>query len=337
MKKVFFTAVLLSIVFLFSCRKAAYSETDKQRPTRLLKEYFDHKYLLYRLPDTFYRHITLNNSFTEPVPSTVLPSGITISYTPLGYADSLPLQYTHIYSSNCVYHTNDSTWKYAEVSFPNTCLTNDKAYAEVRIVNSSNQCKQIRCRLFYQNTSYWYPTDKNIDHTNPGFLDNYYGCSELVVVNVQAQTDTTFKIAYSIGLNPKHEFDYDPSKDPARPGNYEFMLVVDEKQNPLLQNSIHLQQLNPFAEIQLNKGSKYHYLYTPSYHFKFVFLDEFFDGTNDLHPSHIYIAKHGKEKKLCDTCSHWYRGVLSEIWNSDDYFKGFISKTPFVKACLNPR
>jgi beta-glucanase (GH16 family) len=72
--------------------------------------------------------------------------------------------------------------------------------------------------------------------------------------------------------------------------------------------------------------------YVGPHHFKFVFLDEYFDGVNDLDKSHVYIAKHGWEKKLCDTCTGWYKEVISEDWTIDDFFKGYISKAPIVKA-----
>lgn len=322
-----FLIVMLILIFT-SCKKQRQTTQDSEKPIRVFTSYFDNKYLLYLLPGTYYDSLPVNNTFNFNRNRITLPSGLQISYQPLGYPDSLHLQYTHVYSDQCVYHVNDTTWKYAEVCFPNTCLTKNKAYADIRIENPTGKTIKLHIRLFYQNTSYWRPTNKVSEYT--GYLDNYYGCSELSEIEVEPNSDKAFKISYSIGLNPKHEFDFDPSKDPARPGNYEFMLVVDDKANNLLSPNLDLRQVNPFAEVQ--KQPAYSFLYTPSEHFKFVFLDEYFDGTNDLSPNHVYIAKHGMEKKLCDTCTGWYRNVLSEIWNSDDYFNGFINSAPFIKA-----
>lgn len=72
--------------------------------------------------------------------------------------------------------------------------------------------------------------------------------------------------------------------------------------------------------------------YVGPQHFKFVFLEEFFDGINDLTPNHVYIPKYGTEKRLCDTCTGYFKNVISENWRPDDFFKGFIHEAPFVKA-----
>src|SRR5207247_658736 len=108
------------------------------------------------------------------------------------------------------------------------------------------------------------------------------------------------KIPYTIGMNPKGEFDYDPAQDPARPGNYEFLLLsMPEKNSLLMDETLDLRKTNPFAEVkkdELQNGGKKYFSYS-SYiapeHFKFVFLDEYFDGVNDLTPEHIYIPKNG--------------------------------------------
>ena len=230
-------------------------------------------------------------------------------------------------------------WKYAEVCFPNTCLTNDKAYAEVILRNTTKHAKTFYVRMIYQNTSYWYPTDSSIDLSNENYLGNYYGASDVVSVEVSAENYRVVKIPYTIGLNPKGEFDYDPSQDPARPGNYEFMLLAKESKDDLLLNEkLDLKKTNPFAEVKRdelkNNGKQYfNYMsYVGAHHFKFVFLDEYFDGTNDLNPNHVYIAKNGKEKKLCDTCTGWYPAVIRENYNLKEFFEGFIKKAYYVKA-----
>jgi hypothetical protein len=328
--------LIFFVTFFSSCKRQATADVDDQRPRREIKEYFDKKYLLYKLAGNYYDKQVLNQTIKADKPSVDIPAiGIHIDFKPLGYADSLNLQYTHVYSKNCVYHTNDSTWKYAEVSFPNTCLTNDFAYAKVRVQNSSNNMHQLFFRVFYQNTSYWYPTD-SLSAADRNYLQNYYGASRVIECSVPANFDTTLSIPYNIGMNAKHEFDFDPAKDPARPGNYEFMLLTTlDASNALTQSDLDLKKVNPFTAISHQTQStnlESSIGYVGPHHFKFVFLDEYFDGANDLNPNHVYIAKNGKEKKLCDTCSGWYRAVINEHWNTEAYFKGFISKAPFVKA-----
>ncbi len=324
---------LVCCLLLSSCKKQNAPPIDPDKPKRPKQEYFDKKYLLYKLTDDFYKDNTLNRSFGEAHNTNL------VEFKPLGYDTKLNLQYSHIYSDQCVYHVNDSTWKYAEVCFPNTCLTKDKASSEVVIRNNTKQSKVFYVRLFYQNTSYWFPTDSSIDFKGEAYLDNYYGASEVIPVQVNAEGYSVVKVPYTIGMNPKHEFDYDPAKDPARPGNYEFMLIVKEAKDDLLLNeNLDLKKINPFAEVKrdelLHAGTKYfnYSTYVGSHHFKFVFLEEFFDGVNDLNPSHVYIAKDGKQKQLCDTCTGWYRAIIRENYTVKEFFEGFIRKAGFVKA-----
>ena len=316
-----------------SCQKQSPVVIDPDKPKRTQQEYFNKKYLLHKLADDFYKEEKLNESFSEAHNNSL------VTFKPLGFDTKLNLEYTHIYSNKCVYHTNDSTWKYAEVCFPNTCLTNDNAYAQAIFRNTTKQAKTFYLRLFYQNTSYWFATDISIDLGNTNYLDNYYGASKIISLEIKAGDSALVKIPYSIGMNPKHEFDYDPSKDPARPGNYEFMLLAKEQPDDLLLNeNLDLQKTNPFAEVkrdELKNGGKKYFNYTSyvgSHHFKFVFLDEYFDGENDLTPNHIYIPKDGKEKPLCDTCTGWYKAVINENYNNKDFFEGYIHKAGFVKA-----
>lgn len=330
------TAGIIVAVLLFitaGCKKQPTTVIDPEKPKRTLTDYFDKKYLLYQLPDSAYNNQKLNQSF-EGVPETIITA-----FKPLGYNPTLKLQYTHVYSDKCVYHNSPDTWKYAEVCYPNTCLTKDYAYATAMVHNTGKQAKTYHLRLFYQNTSYWYATDSSINFETKKYLDNYYGCSDITAVTVQPGDSSPVKIAYTIGLDPKNEFPFDPSKDPARPGNYEFMLIAKEtKEDLLLHDSVDLKVTNPFAEVKwdelYNKGTKYYnYItYTAPQHFKFVFLDEYFDGTNDLGLNHIYLAKNNDQKPLCDTCTGWYRGIINEAYNNKEFFEGYISKAPFVKA-----
>lgn len=329
---------LIPLFFLLLCLSACVQQTmkpvDSDKPQRPKLTYFDKKYLLYQLPVAYYKNDQLNTSAVSSSASFIT------HFSPLGFDTALNLQYTHIYSDQCIYHTSDTVWKYAEVCFPNTCLTQDKAYAVVTLCNTSAVRKKYKVRLFYQNTTYWYATDSSIDLNSSSYLDNYYGASEVINTSIEPFDSVTIRLPYSIGMNPKHEFDFDPSKDPARPGNYEFMILAKEENTnePLLNPLLDLQQTNPFAVVKkdelANNGKNYknHLAYVGPHHFKFVFLDEYFDGINDLTPGHIYVPKDGKEKPLCDTCSGWYKSIISEHWNAETYFKGLIKSAGYVKA-----
>ncbi len=326
-------AFIACLLLLSACVKQKPTIIDPDKPKRPKQEYFDKKYLLYRLGDGVYNDAPQQGSFYET------QNKVLVEFKPLGYDSKLNLQYTHIYSDKCVYHVNDETWKFAEVCFPNTCLTNDEAYAEATIRNTTKQTKTFYARLFYQNTTYWYATDSSIDFNNANYLDNYYGASKIMAIEVAPESAAQLKIPYSIGMNPKHEYDYDPSKDPARAGNYEFMLMAKEtKDDLLLSDSLDLKTTNPFAEVkrdELKNGGKKYFNYTGyvgSHHFKFVALDEYFDGVNDLKDNHLYYIKHGGEKRLCDTCTGWYKAVINENWNNTEFFEGYIRKAGYVKA-----
>ena len=331
--KIIYLCLCVFLLLSNSCKRRPEVLIDKGRPQPTQKNYLDKKYLLYQLPANYYAAAAVNQSFQTGSETAVT------EFKPLGYDTSLNLQYTHIYSEKCVYHTDTNVWKYAEVCFPNTCLTNDKAYAKVRIKNTSDKSVTYYSRLFYQNTSYWCPTNDAINLKTPDYLDNYYGASDVISIALSPGRDTTIQIPYSIGLDPKKEFSIDPDKAPARAGNYEFMLLtLNDDKDVLMDKALDLQKTNPFAEVKKdqlqNGGKRYagHQSYVAPHHFKFVFLDEYFDGRNDLNPTHVYIVKDGKEKKLCDTCTNTYRGVINESWGIDDFFKGFILKAPFIHA-----
>ncbi|MBL0310629.1 MAG: glycoside hydrolase family 16 protein [Bacteroidetes bacterium] len=325
-------SVALSLTYR-TYKKHRIPPQSKDRPLRTLHRYLDNKYLLYQLPNDYYKGDTLAQSFEKG------NADFITSFEPLGYSSSLHLQYTHVYSPECVYHTSDKSWKYAEVCFPNTCLTKDSAYASVTIRNTASSSRIFYVRLFYQNTSYWYPTNDSINMEQEDYLDNYYGASRVVSVSIAAFDSTIVKIPYHIGMNPKREFNNEPHKDPARPGNYEFMVLALTNRDELLMNdALDLKEVNPFAVVQKdrlqNEGNKYfnQMAYTPPQHFKFVFLDEYFDGINDLAPNHIYIPKDRDEKKLCDTCSGWFRNTISEKWKVGDFFRHFGENSRYVKA-----
>lgn len=137
----------LCLLFLSSCIKQKPTVIDPGKPKRPNQEYFDKKYLLHKMADDFYKDDTLNQSFDGAY------NNVFVEFKPLGYDSKFNFQYTHIYSDKCVYHTSDSIWKFAEVCFPNTCLTKAKAYASAIIRNTSKQKKTFYVRLFYQNTT----------------------------------------------------------------------------------------------------------------------------------------------------------------------------------------
>ncbi len=337
--KTYILFCVVSLAALSGCQREVGKEIDYDKPKRWMKDYFDKKYLLYKLSGEYYKDQKLNHSFEN------ISSDFISDFKPLGYDADLNLQYTHVYSDACTYHVSDTTLKYAEVCFPNTCLTKDSARAEVTLTNSSSQSKTFFVRLFYQNTTYWQPTDNTIDWGWDGYLDNYYGTSEVQQIRVAPHDKATVQLAYTIGMDPKHSFpSYWSWRDPARAGNYEFMvLALPDKSNALMKDTLDLKKLNPFAELKKdelkNKGQKYNnnFAYASPTHFKFVLLEEFFDGTNALDKNHLYLPLDNYQKKLCDTCTGWYRNVISENWTSEEFFNGYLSKAGFVKAHYGQR
>lgn len=328
------------LLLFSSCKREQPVVVDPEKPKRPKQEYADKKYLLNEVPDGYYTGKALNHTFDESKNGGLgnYNKEITITaFNPLGANNKADYSYTHIYSSKCVYHTGPDVWKYSEVAFPNTCLTNDYVYADVEVSNTGAKPCTLYFKMFYQNTTYWFPTGDSTVFLNWNFLDNYYGSSEVRSVIIPALGHATLKIPYSIGMNPKHQFDFDPSKDPARAGNYEFMLIYSQNKNELLlQDGLNLGRVNPFAEAKKAELKKEHTGYGISYvsphKFKFIALDEYFDGVNDLTPDHIYIPKDRDEKKLCDTCTGWYKAVIDESYTNKEYFEGLIHKAPFVKA-----
>ncbi len=317
----FATAVLL---FLF-LNQATFRVADVYH-----QPYFDSVLHLKKLSARFYNHKQLNATFSDVPHQRLLANNAAVTFKPLGYEPSLNLQYTHIYSPQCVYRFDSTVYRFAEVAFPNPCLAKGKLFAEVTIANRSGERRMFHARLFYQNTTYWFPTNDEMDDEAQKFLDNYYGCSAVHSVELAAGEVQVLKIPYSIGLDPKGEFD-DPANNPARPGNYEFMLLVEQDTtHKLLRRNLDLQHMNPFAEVKRSDNTS-NIVYTKPNHFKFVFLEERFDGTNDTALGRIYIPYHKKQKQLCDTCSGWFKDVTTENWKHDDFY-GFIQDAPMVKA-----
>lgn len=304
--------------------------------------YFDTVLLLKKLPSRYYHTKQLSSSFPEfnlnNNASILASCGAKVEFMPLGYQPDLQLCYTHIYSPKCIYHTADTIYKYAEVAFPNPCLSAGKLFARVNLENKLNYEQTFFLKLFYQNTSYWY--DVNVAELNE-VLDNFYGASPTMAVSLKAGEKTSVAIPYSIGLDPKNEND-NHAQVPARPGNYEFALLVQtDTLNALMQHATDWKKTNPFYSIRHSSRQEQALLSNTAYvspkHFKFTFLDETFDGTNDTVLGHLYIPFDHTEKKLCDTCSGWFKDLISEDWVHDDFYSGTLAKAPMIKADYGQR
>lgn len=303
------------------------------------------EFQLTNLPKDTYKGWMPSSSFgTEP--KMIKKPGLEIAFYPLNEGSMGRYQYTHQY--NCVYdpkHPIDANRRYANIAYPNPCL-GDSVRAKARIVikNTSQETKVVYCRMFYQNTSYWYATDSQyIDSKNKPYLKNYYGSSNVDGQFIPAGETKELYLEYVIGKNPKGGgglFDEQNYYGPARPGAYEFMLWTTE--NPLdrfMQQHLNLQKTNPFAEVTelLKTDRKEEVLsqmaYVPSTHFKFVLLNENFDGSNNLNPGDVYVISDRDNKQLCDTCvGNYFSDVISEKWSPNDFFEGNISKAPKVQA-----
>lgn len=284
---------------------------------------------LTRLAPDFYDNEVLESTLN--VPSKAVNSNqITAHFYPLELDTTEQYQYIHDYK--CVY--DPENYRYADVAYPNPCMTNGaKAKAKVVLTNNSNQTKTIHCRMFFQNTSYWFPTNENANFASRQFLDNYYGGSNKNAVTLVAGESKAIFLEYIIGQNSKgNEWATKNFYGPARPGNYEFALWTTEDANDaLVQDSVDYNQINPFAYIQ-EKNAWSQAAYVHSTHFKFVFLKETFDGENIYKKGDLYVMGHHDEKPLCDTCTGYFKDVIADEWTTDDFFNGFIKQAPWVKA-----
>lgn len=321
------------ILAISACKPETKVQAELPRPARTNTSFFDEKFRLYRLPDSFYADKKTEQTFTTLSDSITIHNNVAIKLEPFAHPTHYNLQYTHTYSNKCVYREQGDEWKFAEICFPNTFLTKDTLYALAHAINKTNTSQTIHLRLFYQNTSYWYSTaDAEVDSAKQ--LDNFYGSSAVHTVTLQPNESKVLKLPYSIGLDPKHENETQPYKVPARAGNYEFALLCDtQKDNLLLDEALDLKTVNPFAVMKRNEKTMAGSIaYVNPKHFKFVIHEEYFDGTNDLELEHVYITKQDVQKILCDTCTGWHRKIIDEEWVADDFFTGRINKSGFVKA-----
>lgn len=258
-------------------------------------------------------------------------------FFPLDLDTTERYEYVHDYAR---LHDPDN-FRYADVAFPNPDYHGDTARAKARLVltNTSEAAQTYYCRLFYQNTSYWHPTDASVNLSHPqGWLSNYYGGSPVESVTLEAGETRTVYLPYVIGKDPKgnaqaqHRF-----YGPARPGNYEFAAWVDTDANhPLLAHNLDYTQLNPFVywqrELKAGNNVLDKIAYTHAAHFKFVTLKETFDGANFYSPNDLYLFTNKDNKPLCDTCRGYFRDVIADKWTTDDFFNGFIAQAPWIKA-----
>lgn len=296
----------------------------------------------------FYFNKSVENTFNKkPTHQNFFETNykIDIRLLPLGYNEHYKLNYTHTYTSACVYPVADDTLlmeKYAEIAFPNPCKTNHaKANAKLILKNKENYNKIVFVKLFYQNTSYWYPLYTREQLADKGVLDNYYGSSNAIKVELKANETKVITIPYSIGMDPKNL--KEPKLDwhePARAGNYEFVTLLSDKADDMLMNdSLRLKEINPFAKIkedELNNSNYGNYIkniaYVGAQHFKFTLLDEKFDGTNDTKLGNVYGAKENTQSLLNDLENPLFKNVISETWTAEEFFDGYIKKAPEISA-----
>jgi beta-glucanase (GH16 family) len=304
----------------------------------------DKKYLLQLLPDDYYKDISLQKSFqktaAKPDSFFITATGIDMRLQPFGYSERKNFLFEFTYPPAFNYTFLGDKPKIPSVCFPHPDLTKDSAWAIVKLKNTLPASKTVYVRLFYQNTSYWFPTNDSIKNDS-SCLDNFYGCSATYTVILKGGELQTVKLPYKIGYDPKNNLKNKPKwLISARPGNYEFMTIISEHEDdPLMSADLNLNKINPFAVVKKdelhNKGKQYfnNIAYVGPHHFKFVFVDDDFDGHNDLRTTAVYIAKNNSQKKLCDTCNgNWFKNVISDNWTDDDFFKGYIAKAKKIQV-----
>ena len=288
-----------------------------------------------------YKHFT--PASTLPNRSTMLiREDLEAHFYPLDLDTAKQYQYSHKY--NCEYEPH--IFKYADVAYPSPCEygPNAKTKARAVLINKSQEEKTVRCRMFFQNTSYWFPTTADGNFTHGGHLQNYYGGTNLQTVTLAPGEEKEVYLEYIIGQDPKGTEKVNKRfYGPARPGAYEFMLWVSEAaDDPLVQENVNYATINPFAYFQTKrlKGDVSvldKMAHIGATHFKFVTLMETFDGDNIYKPGSIYLLSDRDQKPLCDTCTGYFKDIIANEWEPDDYFKGDINKAPWIKAAYGNR
>lgn len=266
---------------------------------------------------------------------------IDVRFQPLSADERLKLKTVHNYPENCRLDQKDQ-YRYAEIMFPNKCKYPGR-YAEAKLIlrNKNKTPKKIYARMFYQNVSYMHPVKTLEDINSNKHLDNHYGCSGVLEHTIPAGKTDTILIGYQMILDVKNTI-WNPDqkyKEPLRAGSYEFVAMIGEKKEDLMQEEIFFNGINPIAEIKKDELTKNrngnafgNIAYVGPEHFKFVLLDEKFDGKNTMEINNIYQVNHKVEKPLYPNFDYYYKDIISESWTDDDFFKGKIAKAPKVLA-----
>lgn len=255
---------------------------------------------------------------------------------PFSIDERIQLKANLTYPENCRKDKKDPFF-YADLSFPNPCKYGVKPLqAKVFVRNRGTKDKTIKLRLFYQNASYAY----RMEDAESLALENHYGMSEVVEIQIKAQSTLETQIPYRLSSDPKDEITnpYQNYKVPVRAGQYEFLLLSTTENHSLFDFQLDLKKTNPFytyKQILKSKNSSLSAAYVGPKHFKLVLLDEKFKGENSKAINHIYLAKDNTEKK--PEKGSLFKDLISDSWTDQDFFKGFISKAPYVEAAYGNR
>ncbi|MCP4443512.1 MAG: family 16 glycosylhydrolase [Aureispira sp.] len=308
-----------------------------QRFSHLFEQNTDYinKFELAILPDHYVKNWWPESSFGNEA-KLVNNKDLDIKFYPLNQENTAGrFQYVHRYK--CVY--DPENYEYANIAYPNPCNPDSIAQARVIIKNTSSKAKTLYCRMFYQNTSYWHATNSNMSSKSKASLQNYYGGTDLAEVQLAPNEEKELFLDFVIGKDPKeNSLETKKFYGPARSGAYEFMLWLNEDQtDDLLQPDIDYTSINPFAKAQKTfkrKSNSASMAFVPSNHFRFVTLNETFDGQNNMTPGEVYIVADRDNKRLCDTCENsYFRDIIKDNWLPEDYSaKGIIPNTPFVQG-----
>lgn len=290
----------------------------------------------------YYKRLGIpENSFGNE-PRRIQNEDYTIDFLPLGQPPNERYEYTHVY--RCKYQPEFH--EYANIAYPDPCPKKKYAQGLARIVNHSSDTLKLRLRMFFQNTSYWYPTDERMNLSGDQWYNtNYYGGSDRYLVIVPPGDSTAQILPYIIGKDPKdNSYPRTQLYGPARPGNYEFMLWVDDGYMPegLWSDTLVLWKENPFSSVRksVNDGRdsllwNRNVSYVPAKHFRFKLLNERFDGRNILEPGWVYFLAERDHKDLCDSCngdSIWTKDIVRDNWLADDFFEGDIHESKMIKV-----
>lgn len=313
----FYFSVLL-LFLLSSCN-------DRHAITSRLESYLaDYQLTL----DTITPDTTVFRSFAASYHGA--SSGVS-AFLPFGISTDLSLLYCHRYRGDYIYHATDSSaWIFADVGFPHPCLQPRPMYAQVRLRQPKNHNARVYYRMYYQNCSYGY-SSSGATGTSATSVENFFGYSAVHSILLPPGADTVVYIPWRIGSNPRRLDWTEPSADAPRPGFYEFMVYTSEDSADWYLRE-DWKNGNPFVESANREEIKNRCSYLAPGHFRFIFLEERFDGQNDLTLNRYYIPQHHKEKPLCDSCRGVFPRIHSEHWTADDFYSGRIHRAGFQPA-----